>query len=255
MFEALVANFAKSWLEFKRYYFNTISGIATFLIFFYFMFFGVKTIGGPSVSSGDTLEGMIVGYFMWTMFIFSFQGVAWGIIDEAQRGTLEQVFMSPIAFEYQMLFRMISDFVFNVLFSVPLMYFAAFTTKKHLNFDFPTLVYLLIVGTVSALGVGMVLGGIALVFKRISSFIQIVTIGSLSFTMFDSSQLLYRLLPMSQASQMMKKMAIAGTRFYQFPLSDHLILWLAAALYLFIGILVFRVFERHAMISGTLSQY
>ncbi|MEJ5230148.1 MAG: ABC transporter permease [Pseudothermotoga sp.] len=255
MFNALMANFAKFWLEFKRYYFNTISGVATFLIFFYFMFFGVKAIGGANISSGDTLEGLIVGYFMWTMFIFSFQGVAWGIIDEAQRGTLEQVFMSPIAFEYQMLFRMVSDFVFNVLLAVPLMYFAAFTTKKQLNFDLITLIYLLVVGTISALGVGMVLGGIALVFKRISSFIQIVTIGSLAFTMFDSSQLWYRLLPMSQAAQMMKKMATAGTRFYQFSLSDHLLLWLAAVLYLFVGILVFRIFERHAMTAGTLSQY
>lgn len=255
MFNALMANIVKFWLEFKRYYFNTISGVATLLIFFYFMFFGIKAIGGANISSGDTLEGMIVGYFMWTMFIFSFQGVAWGIIEEAQRGTLEQVFMSPIAFEYQMLFRMVSDFIFNVWLAVPLMYFVAFTTKRQLSFDLPTLLYLLIVGTISALGVGMVLGGIALVFKRISSFIQIVTFGSLAFTMFDSSQLWYRLLPMSQAAQMMKKMATTGTRFYQFPFSDHLLLWLAATLYLFVGILIFRIFERHAMISGTLSQY
>lgn len=255
MFNAFLANFKKSWIEFKRYYFNTISGLATFLIFFYLIFFGVKAIGGSGVDFGNTLEGIIVGYFMWVMFIFSFQGVAWGIIDEAQRGTLEQVFVSPIGFEYQMLFRMISDFVFNVLFAIPLMYFAAYTTGKRLSFDLGTLLYLLVIGTVSALGIGMILGGIALVFKRISSFIQIVTIGSLGFTMFDVSKLWYRFLPMSQAAYLMRRLAVEGTKFYQFAIFDHLILWIVAFMYLMAGIIVFRVFERRAMITGTLGQY
>lgn len=255
MFNAFIANFKKSWIEFKRYYFNTISGLATVLIFFYLIFFGVKSIGGSTVDFGNTIEGITVGYFMWLMFIFSFQGVAWGIIDEAQRGTLEQVFVSPISFEYQMLFRMISDFVFNVLFAVPLMYLVAYTTGRRLNFDFLTLLYLLITGTVCALGIGMMLGGIALVFKRISSFIQIVTFGSLAFTMFDLSKLWYRFLPMSQAAYLMKKLAVEGIRFYQFQLSDHVVLWLVAFIYLMAGVLVFRGFEKRAMIAGTLGQY
>lgn len=255
MINAFLANFKKSWIEFKRYYFNTISGLATFLIFFYLIFFGVKAIGGSTVNFTDTLEGIIVGYFMWMMFIFSFQGVAWGIIDEAQRGTLEQVFVSPIGFEYQMLFRMISDFVFNVLFAVPLMYFVAYTTGKRLSFDLGTLLYLLVVGTLSALGVGMILGGIALVFKRISSFIQIVTIGSLGFTMFDLSKLWYRFLPMSQAAHLMRRLAVEGVRFHQFTISDHLILWLVALVYLMAGVVVFRGFEKRAMRTGTLGQY
>ncbi|WP_041078011.1 ABC transporter permease [Thermotoga caldifontis] len=255
MWRAFLANLEKSFIEFKRYYFNSISSIATFLIFFYLLFFGVKTIGGPTVDSSSTLDGIIVGYFMWVMFIFSFQGVAWGIIEEAQRGTLEQIFTSPIAFEYQMFFRMISDFLFNVLFAIPLMYFAAFTTGRRIGFDLPTLLYLMVAGTMSALGIGMILGGIALIFKRISSFIQIVTIGSLSFTMFEASSLWHRMLPMSQASYMMRALAIDGTKLHQFSLSDHLILWLVALVYLSIGFLVFRLFERRATIMGSLSQY
>ncbi|ABV34345.1 MULTISPECIES: ABC transporter permease [Pseudothermotoga] len=255
MFNAFIANFQKSWIEFKRYYFNTISSLVTVLIFFYLIFFGIKAVGGSAPTFGETIDGVIVGYFMWLMFIFSFQGVAWGIIDEAQRGTLEQVFVAPIAFEYQMLFRMISDFVFNILFAIPLMYFAAFTTGRHLNFDLPTLLYLLISGTASALGIGMMLGGIALVFKRISSFIQIVTFASLAFTMFDFSKFYYRLLPMSQAAFLMRKLAIDGLRFYQFSAQDHLLLWVVATIYLSTGILIFRLFEKHAMTAGTLGQY
>lgn len=255
MLRAFLANLEKSFVEFRRYYFNSISGVATLLIFFYLLFFGVKTVGGPTVDSSSTLDGIIVGYFMWIMFIFSFQGVAWGIIEEAQRGTLEQVFTSPIPFEYQMFFRMVCDFLFNIVLAIPLMYFAAFTTNRKIGFDLPTLVYLLTAGTISALGIGMVLGGIALIFKRISSFIQIVTFGSLSFTMFETNSFWHRLLPMSQASSMMRALAINNTKFYQFEATAHLVLWCAALGYLAIGFIVFKYFERRAMIMGSLSQY
>ncbi|HBT40079.1 MAG: ABC-2 type transporter [Thermotoga sp. 50_1627] len=256
MWNAFLANLEKMFIEVRRYYFNTISSIATLLIFFYLLFFGVKAVGGPSINLSSTLDGIIVGYFMWIVFIFSFQGVAWGIIEEAQRGTLEQVFTSPIAFEYQMLFRMVSEFLFNNVFlAIPLMYFAAFTTGRKIGFDLATLLYLMIGGTISALGIGMILGGIALIFKRVSSFIQIVTFGSLSFTMFETQSLWHRLLPMSQASSMMRALAIDGTRLHQFRFSDHAILWLVALGYLSVGFIVFRAFERRAMVVGSLSQY
>lgn len=255
MLRAFVANFQKGIIEFKRYYFNSISGFATVLIFFYLIFFGVKSVSGSSPTFGQTIDGIIVGYFMWLMFIFSFQGIAWGIIEEAQRGTLEQVFVSPIPFEYQMFCRIITDFVINVLLAIPLMYFAAFTTGRHLNFDLITLLYLLIGGTMCALGIGMIMGGIALVFKRISSFIQIVTFGSLAFTMADPGNIFQKLLPMAQASHLMRDLAINGLRITQFPLSEHAVLWGAASMYVLTGILVFRIFEKRAMLTGTLGQY
>ncbi len=255
MLQAFLANFQKGITEFKRYYLNSISGLATILIFFYLIFFGLRAVGGSVPSFGETIDGIIVGYFMWLMFIFSFQGVSWGIIEEAQRGTLEQVFTSPIPFEIQMLFRMIVDFCLNILLAIPLMYLAAFTTGRKLNFDLPTLLYLMILGTACALGIGLILGGIALIFKRISSFIQIVTFGSLAIMLIEVDKLWHRFLPMTQATSMLRRLAITGVKFYQFPFQDHLILWAAALSYLAIGITVFRYFEKKAMLCGTLSQY
>ena len=256
MLRAFWANFWKNLIEFKRYYFNSITSIITILVFFYLIFFGVKAVGGGTPQFGETLDGIIVGYFMWLAFIFSFQGVSRGIIEEAQRGTLEQVFMSPISFEFQMISRIISDFVFNVLLAtMPLMYFAAFTTGRKLTFDPITLVYLLLIGVMSATGVGMIIGGIALIFKRVSSFIEIVTFGSLAFTMVDPKNVLMRFIPMSQAAYMMRMMALDKVSLMEYPLIEHAYLWLASFLYLSLGILVFRAFEKKAMRLGSLSQY
>jgi ABC-2 type transport system permease protein len=73
--------------------------------------------------------------------------------------------------------------------------------------------------------------------------------------MFDFSKFYYRLLPMSQAAFLMRKLAIDGLRFYQFSAQDHLLLWVVATIYLSTGILIFRLFEKHAMTAGTLGQY
>lgn len=256
MLRAFLANFWKNLIEFKRYYFDSITSIMTILLFFYLIFFGVKAVGGNAPQFGETIDGIIVGYFMWLAFIFSFQGVSWGIIEEAQRGTLEQVFMSPIPFEFQMLSRIISNFIFNVLLAtMPLMYFAAFTTGRSLSFDPITLVYLLLVGVISATGVGMIIGGIAMIFKRVSSFIQIVTFGSLAFTMMDPKNVLMKFIPMSQAAYMMRMMALDKIGFLEFQFVEHVYLWLASFLYISLGIFIFRAFEKKAMKLGSLSQY
>lgn len=256
MIRALLVNIWKNLIEFKRYFFNSLSGIVTIFIFFYLIFFGLRAVAGGTPQFGDTIDGVIVGYFMWFMFLLSFQNVSFGIIEEAQRGTLEQVFMSPIPFEFQVFSRIIGEFLINLLMVVGMMYFAAFTTGRTLNFNLITLLYLMIIGVMSALGVGMILGGIALIFKRISSFIQIVTFGSLMFTMIDVTvNPVLRLLPMAQATHMMRLMTLENYTLLDFPLVEHLYLWAASTLFLFIGITVFRSFERRAMVTGALGQY
>jgi ABC-2 type transport system permease protein len=60
---------------------------------------------------------------------------------------------------------------------------------------------------------------------------------------------------MVKATGMMRRMAVTGTNFYQFPIQDHIILWITAALFLLVGIIIFRVFEKRAMVKGTLGQY
>ncbi|HAA86362.1 MAG TPA: ABC transporter [Kosmotogaceae bacterium] len=256
MIRALLVNIWKNLIEFKRYFFNSLSGILTIVIFFYLIFFGLQAVAGGTPQFGDTIDGVIVGYFMWLMFLLSFQNVSFGIIEEAQRGTLEQVFMSPIPFEFQVFSRIVGEFLINLLLVVGLMYLAAFTTGRSLNFNLITLLYLLIVGVMSALGVGMILGGIALIFKRIASFIQIVTFGSLAFTMLDvTANPILRLLPMAQTAHMMRFMTLENYTLFSYPLMEHLYLWAASAIYLLIGITVFRSFEKRAMVTGALGQY
>lgn len=251
-----LVNVWKGIIEFKRYFFNSISFVATILIFFYLIFFGLKAVGGGTPNFGDTLDGIIVGYFMWLMFITSFQGVSWGIIEEAQRGTLEQVFASPVPFEFQLFSRIVGDLLLNIAFVVPLMYFAAFTTGRTLGFDLITLLYLLLIGVLSALGVGMMIGGVALIFKRISSFVQILTFGSMAFTMIEpGNSIMLRLMPMAQASYMMRQMAQHGATIGDFKMFDHVILWGVSVIYMGLGVIVFRFFEHRAMLKGTLNQY
>ena len=58
----------KEYIYLKRYSFNTISGIITIYLVFLLIFYGVKALGGANF--GDTLEGIVVGFMVWTFAIF-----------------------------------------------------------------------------------------------------------------------------------------------------------------------------------------
>lgn len=61
------------------------------------MFLGIKSFGisfGISpMDMGSNLEGFIVGYFLWTIMVNTYSGIAYGLINDANRGTLEQLNM------------------------------------------------------------------------------------------------------------------------------------------------------------------
>jgi ABC-2 type transport system permease protein len=79
-----------------RYPVDTATRLFFTLIFFFLMFVGGKLVAGQAISK--SLEGLIVGYFLWTMATAAYMGIAKNVQDEASWGTLEQLYMSPHGF-------------------------------------------------------------------------------------------------------------------------------------------------------------
>jgi ABC-2 type transport system permease protein len=86
----------KKYLLLVRYPVNTISQFGTILLVFFVLFFGGRAVAPTAIA--DTIEGIIVGYLLWSMSITAYSGLSWGVTREAQWGTLEQLFMSPFGF-------------------------------------------------------------------------------------------------------------------------------------------------------------
>lgn len=151
----------KTIKELSRYKFNTISDIIIFYVLFMAMFLGLKSFGtnfGISpISMGETLEGFIVGYFLWTIMLMAYSGVAYGIIHDANRGTLEQLNMSGIKLSTIVTVRSLSELLINFIISIVLLFIIMLTTNNKLEIKIFSILLPISIGIFSILGIGLIL--------------------------------------------------------------------------------------------------
>ena len=171
--------------ELYRYKFNTISNFLIFYVLFMFMFLGVRqfgiSLGVSPIDMGNNLEGFIVGYFLWTIIMLAYSNIAYSIINYANRGTLEQLNMSNISLSQIVIVRSFSNLLLNIVFSIVLLFFIE---KNWLlaEIDLISILIPIFLGIFSILGIGLIFGGLALIFKKIQSLLNIVSIfNSLSY--------------------------------------------------------------------------
>jgi hypothetical protein len=86
----------REYLIFVRYPANAIGGIVVALFFFGVLFYGGQLLAGQALT--DSLEGIIVGYFLWTLSVGAYSSVSNDIGSEVQWGTLERHITTPFGF-------------------------------------------------------------------------------------------------------------------------------------------------------------
>ena len=99
--------FVREWIELKRYPFNLLSGLIALYLIFFVVFAGYKALGSGSPRFGSTLDGIVVGFMMWTFAISAYSTLSWELMNEARMGTLEQLYMTPLGFGWVCIFRVI----------------------------------------------------------------------------------------------------------------------------------------------------
>jgi ABC-2 type transport system permease protein len=123
----------KRFILLVRYPVNTLSQLVTIYLFFVVFFFGGKALAGASFS--NTLGGIIVGFFIWTMAIVAYSGLAWNMTREAQWGTLEQLFMSPFGFGQVISITVVVNVLFSLLWGGGILALMLITTGRDLYLD------------------------------------------------------------------------------------------------------------------------
>ncbi len=119
IFYLFKVSFEKSMKELIRYKFNTISDIMSFYALFIAMFFGMKSFGTSMnvtpVMLGKSIEGLVAGYFLWTVMVMAYSDTANSVITDASRGTLEQISMSNLGLHTILIVRSITNLIVNLL--------------------------------------------------------------------------------------------------------------------------------------------
>ncbi|HBG45016.1 MAG TPA: ABC transporter permease, partial [Firmicutes bacterium] len=64
----------KSWIMFRRYFFNSLGGIITLYVIFLVIFLGYKGIAGLGPTDQYlSIEGILVGYILWYLALAAYQ--------------------------------------------------------------------------------------------------------------------------------------------------------------------------------------
>lgn len=247
--------FRRRLLDWLRYPMEAILSIGVFYVIFLVLFFGAKTFGGPNVSGGETLSAIAVGYVMFVLTMQAYQSFGAFVQQESTAGTLEQLALS----RYGLLAVLLTDFVASAavttsilgLVIVPIMA----TTGRWLHFDAPSVVVLLVLTMTGLVGLGLVMGGLTMVFKRIASAAGLVSFTFLFLVAAPVDRYpLLKLLPVAHGNFLLRETLVGGISAFSRP-SDVVILLAVSTVYLAAGCVVFHVMDGKARDRALIGQY
>jgi ABC-2 type transport system permease protein len=244
----------REYLLFVRYPANAVGGIVISLFFFGLLFFGGRMIAGQALT--DSIEGIVVGYFLWTLSVGAYSSTSNDIASEVQWGTLERHVTTPFGFAPVALLKGVATLVRTFITSAIILAVMVLLTGTALAFNVLTVIPVAALAIVSVLGLGFAAGGIAVLYKRIGNWLNLLQFGFIvliSAPAFDLGWV--RLLPLAQGSALLQRAMIDGTRLWEFPLLDLAVLVGTAVGYLLIGYVIFEAATRRARRLGVLGDY
>jgi ABC-2 type transport system permease protein len=212
-------------------------------------------VGDPA-SFDSNVQYSIVSVVFWglTMMTMNFMGFA--VITEAMRGTLEQLYMSPMGVWKIMLTRVIGQFSLQSVIMIILLFAAMWTSGQWMNLNPMTTIPIMILTMISMVGVSFMIAGLAIIVKQIQAFLQIfqfVLMGLVFIPITVAPYLVFA--PFVKGVNMVRTVMMENLTLTQLPWSDYGILIINSVVYLILGLIVFHRCEKIAMKKGLLGQY
>ena len=237
-----------------RYPVNTVSLFASMFVFFALIFFGGRAVAGGAIT--NSADGIVVGFFLWTLVTRAFQSLASSITREAQWGTLERLYMSPYGFGAVMSVKAVVDLCLSVAWAGAMLVPMMLVSGQWLHLDPLTVVPLVVLAITPVVGLGFLMGGLALLYKRVENLFGIVTFGFAGLIAAPVEQFeILKFLPLAQGSHLIRTTMTEGVRLWEFPVGDLAFLIGTAVGYIFVGFYCFRHAEHRARDRGLLGQY
>lgn len=237
-----------------RYAFTTATNIITVYAFFLLLVYGGRTVAPETIP--NSLSGIIVGCFLLLMATVAYSSVSWELIREAQWGTLEQLFMSPIGFGWVVLLTTSVNVIMSFMYGIVLLALLSLMTGDSLVIDPATVVPIGLLALGSAVGIGFTLGGLALVFERIENVFQVVQFAFIVFVVTPvEGSLLLKLLPLSLSGHLLRRSMAAGLTLWELPRFDLGLLLIKSIAYVAIGYAVFQYAGHVARNRGRFGRY
>lgn len=259
MLRAILNETYKGLLLLWDYRFNLLMEAAAIC----FVFVGLNFLIGNGELSQEQLDSSLLGYIVWLYTFMAVTNMGWSLREEAQTGTLEQAFMSPLPAQLLILGRALANFISTSItislitvvlvpllgISVPIRWGGALVFAWTM---------------IGLFGLGFIVGGATLVFKQVESFAYLAQYGLmfLNGSLLPVDKLpegmahLARLLPGTQGIIVLRRVLLDGASLADVWHDGSLVgLVLHSSLFFATGWFFFHWCEIYARRRGTLGQY
>lgn len=225
------------------------------------VFIGLNFFVGNGELQAERLDSSLIGYIIWIYTFMAISNMGWSLKEEAQTGTLEQMYMSPTPPELLILGRTLANFITTSIMIglVTLILIPLFGISLPLRLEGVVVFAWTIFGL---LGLGLMVGGATLVFKHVESLSYFIQYGLMflngslvAITSFPTwLEIFARLLPGTQGIVTLRQALIEQQSFADLW-GSLLLLMLHSTVYFGLGWGIYKLGERYARRHGTLGQY
>ena len=244
----------REFLLFVRYPANAVGGIVISLFFFGVLFYGGRMLAGRALT--DSIEGIVVGYFLWTLSVGAYSAISNDIGSEVQWGTLERHVMTPFGFAPVALLKGAAKVVRTFLLSSVVLVVMLLVTGTDLRLHAFTIVVVATLSFLSVLGLGFAAGGITVLYKRVGNWLNLLQFGFVVLISAPALEMPWlKVLPLAHGSELLQRAMVDGVRLWEFPPADLALLVAVAVGYLGVGYAVFQASTRRARRLGVLGDY
>ncbi|WP_027876173.1 ABC transporter permease [Meiothermus cerbereus] len=172
MLDLFWVEFKRSWLYLRRYPSEFVGTVVSLSILFLLLFLGARFLAGPSAEFGERTEALLAGFLLWTLTLFSYSSLSFGLSEEAQTGTLEQVFLTPYGPIPLLLVRNLAGLGTQLLLMGSIALVLLLITGARLSFT-PLLLLPITTVLLGGYGLGFAMASLALLFKRVQQLLGI----------------------------------------------------------------------------------
>lgn len=237
--------------------------VLTQLVMIGLIFVGASYFMAGGRFDPSQLVSIFLGYIVWFYARIIIVSSTADLMNEAQEGTLEQMYMTPVPTELLVLGRVLATLVSTTIMVALTAAVLALLLGIHIPMHWEGVVVFLLT-LVGLFGFTLILSGVGLVFKQVDALADLMqnmllflTGSLLPVSRFPNwLETIAQTLPTTQGIIVLRNVMLNGQSLTS-AWSDGSLVWLTlhSALYVCCGWLVFKWCERIAKQRGSLSQY
>ena len=251
-FASLIFNeIGKDYRLIISYWMETILSFAFLSVMYLGLFYGAKSFV-PNAQD-ESFQGLFFGFVLWTYSSQIVGITSQAVSDSTEKGYIEQLYLCSEGMTQIVFASIISGILQSTATMVVVANLAMLITGNWVDLNFLVLIPLTLFAGVSLVGVGLAIGGIALLIRRIETLMMIAQgalIALVSITALPFNGFSY--LPFAPGVTLGRMVILENQPIDQ---TSVLIVLFNSVAYLAIGYVIYKFCERTARKKGLIGRY